>query len=156
MTESTIQQQNTIETQVTTPPKKSKKVLLIVSICLILFFGLIGIISFITINATKEPLKASNDFLTAFTSQDSQTVYNLTSDKFQTSVTLQDFTTFHSQYKEMGLDQAKIVGRNIKATSSATIATLTYTLEYESEIWEIETEMIEQDGQWMLYSISIK
>jgi len=144
------------ETQDIQPPKKSKKTLLIILISILSFFGLIGVIFLITTVATKEPLQASNNFLVAFTSQDVQTVYDLTSTKFQETVTQEEFQAFQEKYKVMGLDQAKVTGKSIVTSNNSTIATFTYSLEYESEEWIFETVMVKNGDQWLLQSISFE
>lgn len=137
-------------------PKKSKKVLVIILAVVLSFIGLIVAIILIVNSATKEPLKVSNDFLNAFSSQDAQTVYGLTSNKFQETITIEEFETFQNEYKGMNLDQAKVTGKSISSTNSVTIASFTYSLTYESEIYSIQIELVEQEEDWKIQSISIE
>ncbi len=56
----------------------------------------------------------------------------------------------------MGLDQAKVTGKSIVTSNNSTIATFTYSLEYESEEWIFETVMVKNGDQWLLQSISFE
>lgn len=155
-TQQPVQPEVVTETPTVVAPKKSNKVLLIILISLFVFFGFIALIFFIVNSATKEPFKASNEFLTAFTTEDAQTVYDSTSTQFQAAVSLEEFESFQDKYMVMGLDKAKVTGKSIQTTNDSTTATLTYSLEYDSENWTIEIEMIQEGEQWKLFNMSIE
>lgn len=143
-------------TPIETPVKKSNKVLKIVLITLGVFFGLIALIFVIVNTSTKEPLKVSNDFLAAFTASDSETAYSLTSSDFKESVSASEFETFFNEYKVLPFSEAKVIGKSIEKTNALETATITYSLEYDSEEYTIENVLIKENDQWKVLSMSVE
>lgn len=144
------------DTTVAQTPKKSNKVLIIILACVLSFIGLIAVIFLIVNSATKEPLGISNQFLDAFTSQDAQTAYDFTSNQFQEVTTIEEFETFQNEYKDMNLNESKVIGKSISTTNSSTVATITYSKTYESEEYIFEIQLVKIGEEWKVQSFSFE
>lgn len=147
-----------ISTEVVQPVKTkvSKKLILGILIGVGVFIALFVSIFLFVSSATAEPFKASNDFLSGLDNGDAQTLYNTTSTEFQEVVTLSEFQTFYEKYKVLPFSEAKVIGKHIETTSDESIATFTYTLSYNSETYQIETQMIKVGEDWKLIVMQVE
>ncbi len=142
-----------------TPARETKHVLRIILIVIgsfIVFCASIATIIFLIVNTTtKEPLQASTDFLTSFSTTSADAVYQTTSDQFKATVTRTDFATFFNTYNVLPFSDAKITGKEIESTELGSVATFTYSLTYKNATYKLETQFLKEGNTWKLLSINL-
>ena len=144
------------------PAKKSNnKVLKIILIALLSFFVLIAVVValiFGVVNsATKAPVKASNEFLTALDGSSAEAAYNLTSSEFQAAVTPANFVTFFDTYKAIPFADAKVTSKEVKTDATAgEVATIDYSVKSGSTTYTVETLVVKNGDAWKVLSIEVK
>lgn len=135
--------------------KSNKKIIMGILIGIGVVVALFSILFIFVNSATKAPLEASDNFLSGFANSDAGALYETTSTKFKDAVTVSEFESFFEQYKVLPFSDAKVTAKSIETKSSITVATFTYSLTYESENYEVETQMIKEGEDWKLLSMRV-